>query len=71
MIDLNDNTADIVVINILICILLGISGNSAGIYFYLNKGLMAGSLLEDGKTASGIIPVILMPLIAFSGFFAN
>lgn len=32
---------------------------------------MAGSLLEDGKTASGIIPVILMPLIAFSGFFAN
>ena len=33
MIDLNDNTADIVVINILICILLGISGNSAGIIF--------------------------------------
>lgn len=33
MVDLNDNAAEIVVINILVCILLGISGNSAGIFF--------------------------------------
>lgn len=34
-------------------------------------GLMVGSMLSDSKNASGIIPLVLMPLIAFSGFFAN
>ncbi|CAK84666.1 unnamed protein product (macronuclear) [Paramecium tetraurelia] len=63
MIDLNDQTASIVIINILVCILLGLSGNS--------MGLMVGSMLSDARNASGIIPVVLMPLIAFSGFYAN
>ena len=44
MVDLNDNSADIVVINIIICILLGLSGNSFGItllliIFRINGGM--------------------------------
>lgn len=30
MVDLNDKSGDIVIINIIICILLGLSGNSFG-----------------------------------------
>ncbi|CAD8191656.1 unnamed protein product [Paramecium pentaurelia] len=63
MMGLNDQTASIVVIHIFVCVLLGISGNS--------MGLMVGTMLSDSKNASGIIPLVLMPLIAFSGFFAN
>ncbi|CAK84182.1 unnamed protein product (macronuclear) [Paramecium tetraurelia] len=63
MIGLNDQSASTVVIHIFVCILLGITGNS--------MGLMVGSMLQDSKNASGIIPMVLMPLIAFSGFFAN
>lgn len=63
MIGLNYMTADIVVINIFICILLGLSGNSCG--------LMAGSMFQDVRTAAGMLPMVIMPLVLFSGFYAN
>ncbi|CAD8112607.1 unnamed protein product [Paramecium primaurelia] len=63
MVDLNDKSGDIVIINIIICILLGLSGNSFG--------LMAGCMFTDVKAASGFLPVVLMPLVIFSGFYAN
>lgn len=63
MVGLNDATAEIVVINIFICFLLGFSGNSVG--------LMAGSMFKDVRTASGMLPMVLMPLVLFSGFYAN
>ena len=32
---------------------------------------MAGCAFKDVKVATGIVPMVLMPLIIFSGFFAN
>ncbi|CAD8169780.1 unnamed protein product [Paramecium octaurelia] len=63
MVDLNYKTGDIVVINIIICIMLGLSGNSFG--------LMTGCMFSDLKAAAGFLPVVLMPLVIFSGFYAN
>ena len=63
MIDLNYLTADIVIVNIFICILLGICGNSCG--------LMAGTIFKDSKVATSIVPVVIMPIVLFSGFWAN
>ena len=71
MVGLNDNTAEIVVINIIICILLGLSGNSFGNSNLIIIGLMAGCMFSDIKAASGFLPVVLMPLVIFSGFYAN
>ena len=34
-------------------------------------GLMIGSIINDEKTASTAINIIILPLIAFSGFFKN
>lgn len=63
MVGWNDNSGGIVVTHIFICILLGLCGNSVG--------LMAGSMFKDVRTASGMLPMVLMPLILFSGFWAN
>jgi ABC-type multidrug transport system permease subunit len=70
MVNLNHKSADIVVINIIICILLGMSGNSFGIY-KCNLGLMASCMFRDVKTAAGFLPVVIMPFVLFSGFYAN
>lgn len=32
---------------------------------------MAGCMFTDVKAASGFLPVVLMPLVIFSGFYAN
>lgn len=63
MVGLNDSRADIVIVNIFICILLGLVGNSCG--------LMAGSMFKDVRSASGMLPLVIMPLVLFSGFYAN
>lgn len=34
-------------------------------------GLMAGAAFNDIKVATSIVPLILLPLTIFSGFFAN
>ena len=63
MINLNSNRADIVILNIFICMMLGLSGNSCG--------LMAGAIFKDSKVALGVVPMVLMPVILFSGFWSN
>jgi len=63
MIGFNDSTADIVIINIFISVLIALSGNSIGLF--------ASSLFKSSKLAAGMLPMILSPLILFSGFFAN
>ncbi|CAK84665.1 unnamed protein product (macronuclear) [Paramecium tetraurelia] len=34
-------------------------------------GLMTGCMFNDLKAAAGFLPVVLMPLVIFSGFYAN
>jgi ABC-type multidrug transport system permease subunit len=34
-------------------------------------GLMVGSLFSDPKVASGIMPLMILPLMLFSGFYKN
>jgi len=34
-------------------------------------GLMLGSIAEDSKAVSNLTPLILNPLVLFSGFFKN
>lgn len=63
MVGLNDHEASIVITTYFICILLGLAGNSIG--------LLAGSFFKDFKSAVGTLPMVLMPLILFSGFMAN
>lgn len=43
--------------------MISMSGNSVG--------LMGGCMFQDIKVAVGILPVFLMPLILFSGFYSN
>ena len=63
MIGLNTNDGGVFFAHILICILTCLNGNS--------MGLMAGCAFNDIKVANSILPLVLMPLIIFSGFFAN
>jgi len=63
MVDLNYMKAETVVIHIFVCILACLNGNSIG--------LMAGCAFNDIKTATSIVPLLIMPLVLFSGFFAN
>ena len=63
MIGLNAEEGGYVVSHIFIAILLSLCGNSLG--------LMAGCAFNDIKVATSIVPMVLMPLIIFSGFFAN
>ena len=43
--------------------LVSLAGNSFG--------LLVGSLFSDSKVASGLLPLIVLPLILFSGFYKN
>jgi ABC-type multidrug transport system permease subunit len=43
--------------------LCGLAGNSFG--------LLVGSFFSDPKVASGIMPLIVLPLMLFSGFYKN
>ena len=63
MIDLNYIRGEIVIINIFICMMLGLSGNSCG--------LMAGAMFKDAKVAASVVPMIIMPIVLFSGFWSN
>lgn len=47
----------------LIFILLGLCGSSLG--------MLVGSVVLDAKSISAVIPIILLPIILFSGFFKN
>lgn len=63
MIGLNAADGGVVIAHIFIAILTCLNGNS--------MGLMAGCAFNDIKVATSIVPLILLPLIIFSGFFAN
>jgi ABC-type multidrug transport system permease subunit len=54
---------EIVVINCLIYCLLSLAGNSFG--------LMGGCMFKDVKVASGVLPMFILPLMLFSGFYQN
>lgn len=43
--------------------LCGLAGNSFG--------LLTGSFFSDAKVASGLLPLIVLPLMLFSGFYKN
>jgi hypothetical protein len=47
----------------LIMFLLCFVGNSLG--------LLIGSVIEDAKSVSAVVPIIFLPLCLFSGFFKN
>lgn len=34
-------------------------------------GLIGGCMFKDVKVAAGVVPMFIMPLILFSGFFKN
>jgi hypothetical protein len=63
MIGLNHADASVVIAHIFIAIITCLNGNSIG--------LMAGCVFTDIKAATGLVPLFLLPLFAFSGFFAN
>jgi ABC-type multidrug transport system permease subunit len=44
-------------------ILVGFAGSAIG--------LLIGSVILDAKSVSAVVPIILLPLILFSGFFKN
>jgi ABC-type multidrug transport system permease subunit len=37
----------------------------------MSLGLMLGSIVTDSKSVSAIIPIVMLPLFLFSGFFKN
>jgi hypothetical protein len=63
MVGLNHEDGGVVVAHIFIAIVTCLNGNSIG--------LMAGCAFSDIKAATGFVPLALLPLFAFSGFYAN
>ncbi|CAD8042834.1 unnamed protein product [Paramecium primaurelia] len=63
MVGLNHMNSGIVITHIFIAVLTCLNGNSIG--------LMAGCAFNDIKAATGFVPLALLPLFAFSGFYAN
>lgn len=63
MVGLNSRDGGVVVAHVFIAILTCLNGNSIG--------LMAGCAFNDIKVATSIVPLVLLPLVIFSGFFAN
>lgn len=63
MVGLNAKDGGVVITHIFIAILTCLNGNSIG--------LMAGCAFNEIKVATSIVPMVLLPLIIFSGFFAN
>jgi ABC-type multidrug transport system permease subunit len=43
--------------------LMGLSGSSLGLFL--------GSVILDEKSISAVVPIVLMPITLFSGFFKN
>jgi len=37
----------------------------------ISLGLMLGSMIQDQKSVAAVTPIILLPVILFSGFFKN
>jgi ABC-type multidrug transport system permease subunit len=52
-----------VILHFLIFCLLSLAGNSIG--------LIGGCMFKDVKVASGVLPIFIMPLVLFSGFYQN
>ena len=71
MMSLSNYYADQPPIHILVAVLLALCANSMGNIYNSIKGLMAGCAFKDVKLALNIVPMVMMPLIIFSGFFAN
>lgn len=57
------NTATQFFIFFLACFLVGFAGCSIG--------LVIGSVLQDAKSVSAFVPLVILPAILFSGFFKN
>ena len=57
------NTAGQFFIFLLTFILLALAGSAIG--------LLIGSVILDAKSVSAFVPIIILPLILFSGFFKN
>ena len=62
MVDLG-NTGEQFFLHCLIFFLMSFNGASLG--------LLIGSVILDAKSVSAVIPIILLPVILFSGFFKN
>jgi hypothetical protein len=56
-------SGDIVVLNLFIYVLLSLCGNSIGLW--------AGCIFNDPKVATSLMPLFVMPIVLFSGFFKN
>ena len=63
MVGLNLTSINNFLINLLICMLVSMCGNS--------MALLVGSCVSNVKVASAISPVVFLPLILCSGFYAN
>jgi len=37
----------------------------------MSLGLMLGTIVTDSKSVSAVIPIVMLPLFLFSGFFKN
>ncbi len=57
------NTASQFFIFLLTYTLLGFAGSAVG--------LLIGSVILDAKSVSAVVPIIILPLMLFSGFFKN
>lgn len=57
------NTAGQFFIHVLVFALMSFNGASLG--------LLIGSVILDPKSVSAVVPILLLPLILFSGFFKN
>lgn len=62
MVDLG-NTAGQFFLHYFIFCLLGFAGSSLG--------LLLGSVILDSKSVSAVVPIILLPVVLFSGFYKN
>jgi ABC-type multidrug transport system permease subunit len=56
-------TAQQFFLHYLISVLMGLNGSSLGLFL--------GSVVLDAKSVSAIMPIVLLPVILFSGFFKN
>ncbi len=56
-------TAEQFFVHYLISVLMGLCGSSLGLFL--------GSVILDEKSVSAVIPLVLLPIILFSGFFKN
>lgn len=57
------NTGGQFFLHLLVFILIAFNGASLG--------LLIGSVILDEKSVSAVVPIIILPIILFSGFFKN